>query len=226
MTDTPQLPPHLVFFTLYATFEALQQIAPTDERAAVLRRLAPLRHRVAHGREAGQLDGLDAATQELLDNIEASSLGSPHARALRALVAPDRVAKTIARRDGRPEIAVDVVVPHSTPASTVDQSPAKSPTSEAAVRPPRTGGMEFGAELRRLRQSRGMSLASLGQAVYFTKGYLSKVENGRARPNPVLVSRLRAVLDIPADLLAAAGFLDSSLASGADPHRTPPPPLT
>ena len=48
--------------------------------------------------------------------------------------------------------------------------------------------MEFGSELRRLRQSKGMSLASLGQAVYFTKGYLSKVENGRARPNPALAA--------------------------------------
>ncbi|UVS81557.1 MULTISPECIES: helix-turn-helix domain-containing protein [Actinokineospora] len=48
--------------------------------------------------------------------------------------------------------------------------------------------MEFGEELRRLRQSKGMSLASLGAAVYFTKGYLSKVENGRARPNPALAA--------------------------------------
>jgi len=42
---------------------------------------------------------------------------------------------------------------------------------------------DFGAELRRRRESAGVSLTALAAAIHFTKGHLSKVENGRVRPN-------------------------------------------
>ncbi|MCG8915004.1 helix-turn-helix domain-containing protein [Actinokineospora sp. PR83] len=45
---------------------------------------------------------------------------------------------------------------------------------------------DFGSELRRRRESAGMSLTSLAEAIHFTKGYLSKIENGRSRPTPAL----------------------------------------
>lgn len=65
--------------------------------------------------------------------------------------------------------------------------------------------MEFGTELRKLRQSRGMSLAALGAAVYFTKGYLSKVENGRARPNRALAALCDRALGAGGELTALLG---------------------
>jgi tetratricopeptide (TPR) repeat protein/transcriptional regulator with XRE-family HTH domain len=45
---------------------------------------------------------------------------------------------------------------------------------------------EFGAELRRLRTAAGVSLSRLSDAIHYSKGYLSKVENGVAQPNHTL----------------------------------------
>lgn len=44
----------------------------------------------------------------------------------------------------------------------------------------------FGAELRRLRQRAGMSLTDLADRIHYSKSYLSKVENGRARPQEAM----------------------------------------
>ncbi|WP_156754883.1 helix-turn-helix domain-containing protein [Actinokineospora pegani] len=74
---------------------------------------------------------------------------------------------------------------------------------------------EFGARLRRLRESRGMSLAALAGEVHFTKGYLSKIENGRSRPNPSLAQSCDRVL-------GAGGELLGMLAEDAEPDHRPP----
>jgi tetratricopeptide (TPR) repeat protein/transcriptional regulator with XRE-family HTH domain len=42
--------------------------------------------------------------------------------------------------------------------------------------------MAFGAELRRLRLARGYSLNDLAERVYYSKGHLSKIENGKHVP--------------------------------------------
>src|SRR5262245_53129138 len=47
----------------------------------------------------------------------------------------------------------------------------------------------FGEELRRLRLQHDMSQASLSRLLHYTKGYLSKVENGRKQPTPDLARR-------------------------------------
>ncbi|WP_018685088.1 XRE family transcriptional regulator [Actinokineospora enzanensis] len=61
---------------------------------------------------------------------------------------------------------------------------------------------EFGTELRRRRQERGWSLAALAAATHFTKGYLSKIENGRLRANPELARSCDRVLDAGGELAA------------------------
>ncbi|MEU6131306.1 helix-turn-helix transcriptional regulator [Saccharopolyspora sp. NPDC047091] len=52
----------------------------------------------------------------------------------------------------------------------------------------------FATELRRFRQDAGWSLAHLAERVHYSKGYLSKVENGVRRPNPELARSCDAAL--------------------------------
>ncbi|MFK4104956.1 helix-turn-helix domain-containing protein [Streptomyces sp. NPDC019531] len=49
-----------------------------------------------------------------------------------------------------------------------------------------TGGTppDFASELRRLRRQRGLSLTALAQRVHYSKGYLSKIENGSKPATP------------------------------------------
>jgi tetratricopeptide (TPR) repeat protein/DNA-binding XRE family transcriptional regulator len=58
----------------------------------------------------------------------------------------------------------------------------------------------FGTELRRLRQAQRLSLSDLARQVHYSRGFLSKIENGRAQPNEALA----AACD---DLLGAQGQL-------------------
>ncbi|MFE7561346.1 helix-turn-helix domain-containing protein, partial [Kitasatospora sp. NPDC057500] len=62
------------------------------------------------------------------------------------------------------------------------------------------GAPEFGSELRRLRQARGLSLTALSRLVHYSKGYLSKIENGTKPATPDLAQRCD-------DLLRAEGAL-------------------
>ncbi|MFI5804722.1 helix-turn-helix domain-containing protein [Streptomyces sp. NPDC051561] len=52
----------------------------------------------------------------------------------------------------------------------------------------------FGAELRRLRGERGMSLTALARSIHYSKGYLSKIENGGKPPTPDVARRCDEVL--------------------------------
>ncbi|MEU0529093.1 helix-turn-helix domain-containing protein [Amycolatopsis tolypomycina] len=61
---------------------------------------------------------------------------------------------------------------------------------------------DFGAELKRRRMSAGMSLTGLAASVHFTKGYLSKVENGKARVNRDLAKACDQALGAGGELLA------------------------
>ncbi|MGW3999612.1 helix-turn-helix domain-containing protein [Amycolatopsis sp. NPDC004772] len=61
---------------------------------------------------------------------------------------------------------------------------------------------DFGAELKRRRMSVGMSLTGLAASVHFTKGYLSKVENGKARVNRELAKACDQALGAGGELLA------------------------
>ncbi|MER5732076.1 helix-turn-helix domain-containing protein [Streptomyces sp. NPDC002138] len=58
----------------------------------------------------------------------------------------------------------------------------------------------FAAELRRLRQLRKMSLSALARSVHYSKGYLSKIENGGKPPTPDLARRCDEALDAGGEL--------------------------
>lgn len=75
---------------------------------------------------------------------------------------------------------------------------------------------DFGSELRRLREAAGWSLAELARRTNYSKGYLSKIETGRARANPALAERCD-------DILETAGVLRDLLALSAHPRRPPRP---
>lgn len=64
--------------------------------------------------------------------------------------------------------------------------------------------ISFGAELRRFRRTAGLSLAELADAIHYTKGYLSKIENSDKSPNTALARRCDAVLDAGGMLMALA----------------------
>ena len=70
----------------------------------------------------------------------------------------------------------------------------------------------FGGELRRLRRDAGVSLAALAERVHYSKGYLSKVENGSSLPNPSLA----ALCD---EVLATGGALTALLADAGGRRR-------
>jgi hypothetical protein len=72
------------------------------------------------------------------------------------------------------------------------------------------GHPTFGTELRRLRVAAGLSLAGLAAATYYSKGHLSKVEAGKARPNEKLASVCERALN-------AGGVLTALVASVGRP---------
>ncbi len=65
-----------------------------------------------------------------------------------------------------------------------------------------TENATFGGELRRLRRGAGVSLSALAERIHYSKGYLSKVENGTSPPNESLASLCDDVLDTGGTLAA------------------------
>jgi transcriptional regulator with XRE-family HTH domain len=63
---------------------------------------------------------------------------------------------------------------------------------------------EFGAELRRLRIAAGLSLAELGKRIYFSKGFISKVETGWKSPGPHFARKADVELNAEGRLMALA----------------------
>jgi tetratricopeptide (TPR) repeat protein/DNA-binding XRE family transcriptional regulator len=75
-----------------------------------------------------------------------------------------------------------------------------------------TESATFGGELRRLRRDAGISLSTLAERVHYSKGYLSKVENGSSQPNDALA----AMCD---EVLATGGALTALLADAGGRRR-------
>jgi transcriptional regulator with XRE-family HTH domain len=95
----------------------------------------------------------------------------------------------------------------------------------------------FGAELRRVRRSRGVSLRDLGLLVHYSKGHLSKLENNVTPASLDLAEACDSVLRADGRLTAAfladlsrlmpasgTGALVSGTAQPAVPFDIPPPP--
>jgi transcriptional regulator with XRE-family HTH domain/quercetin dioxygenase-like cupin family protein len=66
--------------------------------------------------------------------------------------------------------------------------------------------LPVGREVRRWRQSRGLTLAQVGEASGLNIGYLSQIENDKAVPSLEALATIAAALDVPAAWL----LLDSS----------------
>ncbi|HEY0694101.1 MAG TPA: helix-turn-helix transcriptional regulator [Kribbella sp.] len=64
--------------------------------------------------------------------------------------------------------------------------------------------MSFGGRLREYREHRGWSLADLGRATHFSRGYLSNVENDRKPPTEDLARLCDEALRANGELIAAA----------------------
>ncbi|MFB1045189.1 nSTAND1 domain-containing NTPase [Streptomyces chrestomyceticus] len=77
---------------------------------------------------------------------------------------------------------------------------------------------EFGDALRRLRREREVSLRTLAQLVHYSKGYLSKIENGEKPPTGDVARRCDAAL-------AADGTLARLLSARTPGDRCPYPGL-
>jgi len=68
-----------------------------------------------------------------------------------------------------------------------------------------SGGMYWGARLRKLRLARNLTLEELASAAGCTKGYLSVIENAlREVPSDSMIAELEKALDVPAGELARA----------------------
>jgi len=61
---------------------------------------------------------------------------------------------------------------------------------------------QFGASLRERRLAAGLSISELARRVHFSKGHLSKVENGRQPPTPALARMCDGVLGAGGALVA------------------------
>lgn len=74
------------------------------------------------------------------------------------------------------------------------------PGARAGARP------DIGAEVRRWRQTRALTLADVGGRSGLNVGYLSQIENGKAVPSLDALSSIAVALDVPIAWL----FLDST----------------
>jgi transcriptional regulator with XRE-family HTH domain len=77
--------------------------------------------------------------------------------------------------------------------------------------------IEFGAHLKRLRESRGVSQSRLAERAGFDHSYVSRLESGARTPTREAVDRLGEALGLEQSeldaMLAAAGFLPRDVAS-------------
>lgn len=64
---------------------------------------------------------------------------------------------------------------------------------------------EFGAKLRERRQAAGLSIAQLAKQVHFSKGHLSKIENGHQTPTAALARLCDAAVGAGGELVAMVG---------------------
>jgi transcriptional regulator with XRE-family HTH domain len=79
---------------------------------------------------------------------------------------------------------------------------------------PQSQTESFGSVLRRLRLAAGLSLTDLAVQVQYSKGHLSKAENGHVLPSLELVRRLDAVLGAGGTLIQIASPADAATQSG------------
>jgi len=83
------------------------------------------------------------------------------------------------------------------------------------------GAGSFGAELRRLRRLRGLSLSQLAELVHYSRGYLSRLENGRQAASREVARACDRVLGAGGALLAWVPDRRRRSTDRPTPHTTP-----
>jgi mannose-6-phosphate isomerase-like protein (cupin superfamily)/DNA-binding XRE family transcriptional regulator len=82
---------------------------------------------------------------------------------------------------------------------------------------------DVGGEIRRWRQTRGLTLALVGQRSGLNVGYLSQIENGKAVPSLDALISISAALDVPTAWLLLDSAPVPRVVRAADrPRRTGP----
>jgi transcriptional regulator with XRE-family HTH domain len=79
----------------------------------------------------------------------------------------------------------------------------------------------FGAYLRRIRKSRGLSLKQVETSAGVSNAYISQIETGRRKPpHPDILRRLARVYEVSVqDLMVKAGYLDAESEMGITPNK-------
>jgi transcriptional regulator with XRE-family HTH domain len=85
----------------------------------------------------------------------------------------------------------------------------------AIVTPPKVPGSVIAARLRWFRTERGLRLEDVAKRAGYTKGFLSKIEHGKASPPVATLLRVAAALGVEADVLFAP---DAGAAPDATVH--------
>jgi transcriptional regulator with XRE-family HTH domain len=83
--------------------------------------------------------------------------------------------------------------------------------ADMATEPHREPSTVFGAELRRRRMAAGLSLGNLAKKAHYTKGYLSRVENGHQMPSLSLARQCDALLEANGELTSLVPAKTTSL---------------
>ena len=70
----------------------------------------------------------------------------------------------------------------------------------------------FGQYLRSVREAKGYSIVNFAQKLQVTKGYISRLERGKAKPSREMIDRLAQTLETPPALLSGwAGYISSEV---------------
>jgi transcriptional regulator with XRE-family HTH domain len=83
--------------------------------------------------------------------------------------------------------------------------------------------LAVGREVRRWRQSRGLTLAQVGEQSGLNVGYLSQIENEKAVPSLEALATIAAALDVPPAWLLLDSSLPPRVVRDADRPRTEGP---
>jgi len=88
----------------------------------------------------------------------------------------------------------------------------KKPTASTGKTSPQRADPQLGAVLRSAREARGWTLEQLSKRLHVTKGYISRLEGGKARPAVEMVETLARTLRIdPNPILILAGHIPQDL---------------
>src|SRR5574341_1153874 len=88
----------------------------------------------------------------------------------------------------------------------------KKPSPGSGKPSPQASDPQLGALLRSARESRGWTLDQLSKRLHVTKGYISRLEGGKARPAVQMVETLARTLRIdPNPILILAGHIPQDL---------------